>query len=110
MLADVFRTSLEPGSGAFLLSSSYPPAPWCKKTNLGASLSHGEARLGGSVFYDRVDLLVIGHRRRLLGMPRGIPADAAGARGTPRRGAVGAAPRRGMPRGLATRDMDVWRP
>src|SRR6516165_6944664 len=47
------------------------------------------------------------HRRRLLGMPRGIPAGrgAAGARGTPRRGAVGAAPRRGMPRGLATRDM-----
>ena len=40
-------------------------------------------------------------------MPRGIPAGrgAAGARGTPRRGAVGAAPRRGMPRGLATRDM-----
>ena len=47
------------------------------------------------------------HRRRLLGMPRGIPAGrgAAGARGTPRRGAVGAAPRRSMPRGLATRDM-----
>src|SRR5262249_3905055 len=32
------------------------------------------------------------HRRRLLGMPRGIPAGrgAAGARGMPRRGAVGA--------------------
>src|SRR5215468_9080649 len=47
------------------------------------------------------------HRRRLLGMPRGIPAGrgAAGARGMPRRGAVGAAPRRDMPRGLATRDM-----
>src|SRR5262249_50179072 len=47
------------------------------------------------------------HRRRLLGMPRGIPAGrgAAGARGTPRRGAGGGAPRRGMPRGFATRGM-----